>query len=159
MAQARAFFSLVPVGETFIRLLAVGGEGVNGVSLKTSEWWNHDDYEWEEGPVLDNPRSSLAASLVPVDLVCGSLVNGTFCQTEQGNDCLPTSECTLQEEDFVCQTEESEEEKCDKEKCPLHMQFEARQIEAPKQESQNTGCVILTIQLGCFLFMRKRNHF
>ena len=141
MAQARAFFSLVPVGETFIRLLAVGGEGVNGVSLSTTEWWNHDDYEWEEGPVLDNPRSSLAASLVPVDLVCGSLANGTFCETEQGNKCSPTSECTLQQgEDFTCLTEGSVEEKCQKEKCSLHLEIGERQTKAPKQESQNTGC-------------------
>ena len=139
MAQARAFFTLVPVGETFIRLLAVGGEGENGVSLKTTEWWNQDESEWEEGPVLDNPRSSLAASLVPAKLVCGSLANGTFCQTEQGNTCSVTSECTLQGEDFVCETEESAEEKCDKEKCPLH-----DKIKAPKQDSQNTGCAIQT---------------
>ena len=135
MIQARAFFSLVPVGETFIRLLAVGGEGVDGMTLKTTEWWNHDDDEWEEGPVLDKPRSSLAASLVPVDLVCGSLVNGTFCLTEQNNVC---SECTLQGEDFVCQTEGSEGEKCDEQKCPLHLEEKA-----PKQESQSTGCTIL----------------
>ena len=42
MIQARAFFSLVPVGETFIRLLAVGGEGLNG-TLNTTEWWNNDN--------------------------------------------------------------------------------------------------------------------
>ena len=131
-------------GETFIRLLAVGGEGVDGMTLKTTEWWNHDDDEWEEGPVLDNPRSSLAAALVPVDLVCGSLVNGTFCQTEQNNVCLPTSECTLQGEDFVCQTEGSEEgEKCDKQKCPLHL--DPPEEKAPKQESQSTGCTILLV--------------
>ena len=147
MAQARAFFSLVPVGETFIRLLAVGGEGLNGVSLSTTEWWNHDDYEWEEGPVLDNPRSSLAASLVPVDLVCGSLTNGTFCQTEQNNFCLPTSECTLQGDGFVCQTEGSEEERCDEKKCALHPEIWARQTKAPKQESQNTGCAMYTAEI------------
>ena len=141
MIQARAFFSLVPVGETFIRLLAVGGKGAGGVTLASTEWWNNDDYDWEEGPVLDNPRSSLAASLVPVGLVCGSLVNGTFCQTEQNHVCLPTSECTLQGEDFVCQTEGSEEgEKCDKQKCPLHLEEKA-----PHQQSQSTGCIILLV--------------
>ena len=131
MAQARAFFSLVPVGETFIRLLAVGGKGAGGVTLASTEWFHHDDNEWEEGPVLDNPRSSLAASLVPVDLVCGSLANGTFCQTEKNNIC---SECTLQGEDFVCQTEGFEGEKCDEQKCPLRLEEKA-----PKQESQSTG--------------------
>ena len=131
MAKARAFFSLVPVGETFIRLLAVGGKGAGEVTLASTEWWNHDDYVWEEGPVLDNPRSSLAASLVPVDLVCGSLANGTFCQTEKNNPC---SECTLEGEDFVCQTEGFEGEKCDEQKCPLRLEEKA-----PKQESQSTG--------------------
>jgi hypothetical protein len=142
MSQARAFFSLVPFGETFIRLIAIGGEGVNGVSLNTTEWWNQDDYEWEEGPELDNPRSSLAVSLVSADLVCGSLANGTFCQTEQGKNCSATSECTLQGEDFVCETEGSGEEKCDEEKCPLHLEMKARQIKAPIQDSQSIGCAI-----------------
>ena len=75
-------------------------------------------------------------------IVCGSLANGTFCQTEKGSSCLTTSECTMQGEDFVCETEESAEEKCDKEKCPLHLEMDARQTKAPIQDSQNIGCAI-----------------
>ena len=133
MIQARAFFSLVPVGETFIRLLAVGGEGVNGVTLNTTEWWNQDDNDWEEGPELDTPRSSPAASFVPVKLVCGSLTNGSFCETMQGNAC---TECAVTEEgdDFVCSIGDSVDEMCDKQKCPLRLHEKA-----PNLAAQNTG--------------------
>ena len=136
MIQARAFFSLVPVGETFIRLLAVGGESDNGVTLNTTEWWNQDDDEWEEGPLLDTPRSGLAASLVPVKLVCGSSTDGSFCQTVQGNPC---TECALNEDknNFVCSSGENEE-LCDQKKCPLLLEERAS-----KKESQKTGGTVL----------------
>ena len=131
MIQARAFFSLVPVGETFIRLLAVGGEGLNG-TLNTTEWWNNDNNDWREGPELDTPRSSLAFSIVPVNLVCSDTTDDVFCHTEQNNTC---NACKKEGDNFVCSLGTASDEKCVVEKCPIHLEEER----APELDPQKTG--------------------
>ena len=64
MREGRAFFNLVPVGETHSRLLAIGGR--NGTSeLPTTEWWDEEEDQWEEGPSLQTARSKLLNCLKP----------------------------------------------------------------------------------------------
>ena len=59
MREGRAFFNLVPVGETHSRLLAIGGR--NGTSeLQTTEWWDEEEDQWQEGPPLQRARFNSA---------------------------------------------------------------------------------------------------
>ena len=58
MREGRAFFNLVPVGETHSRLLAIGGRNRTS-DLQTTEWWDEEEDQWEEGPPLQRARSTL----------------------------------------------------------------------------------------------------
>ena len=69
MREPRALFSLVPVGSTHPRLLAVGGQNETTI-LGTSEWYDQDENEWSEGPTLGKGRKSFGALMTPVRLAC-----------------------------------------------------------------------------------------
>ena len=69
MRQPRALFSLVPVGSTHPRLLAVGGHSGSSI-LDTSEWYDHEVNEWSEGPTLSRERKSFGALMARVELAC-----------------------------------------------------------------------------------------
>ena len=71
MSSPRSFFTLVPVGLLRPKILAIGGR--NGASfLKTSEFWEEEDNQWEEGPELGTARSALGAIMIQGDFVCSS---------------------------------------------------------------------------------------
>ena len=55
MRKARAFFSLVAVGDTHSHVLAIGGRNETS-ELETTEWWDEEEDEWQEGPPLETPR-------------------------------------------------------------------------------------------------------
>ena len=95
LQQARAYFQIIPVGSTHLRLLAVGGQ--NGTStLDTSEWWEEEEDSWEEGPALSRGRSNFAALMAPPHLVCSEIDPPAHsCPAAQNTDqtCLfPTGE-------------------------------------------------------------------
>ena len=69
MREPRALFSLVPVGSTHPRLLAVGGQSGSSV-LDTSEWYDQEENEWSEGPTLETGRKSFGALMARVELAC-----------------------------------------------------------------------------------------
>ena len=69
LRQPRAFFKVIPVGTKHPRMLAVGGQNETSI-LGTTEWWEEEDNDWEEGPSLSTERSSFAAILAQSDLVC-----------------------------------------------------------------------------------------
>ena len=69
MREPRALFSLVPVGSTHPRLLAVGGQSGSSV-LGSSEWYDQEENEWSEGPTLETGRKSFGALMAPVELAC-----------------------------------------------------------------------------------------
>ena len=72
LQQARAYFQIIPVGSTHLRLLAVGGQ--NGTStLDTSEWWEEEENSWEGGPALARGRSNFGAIMAPPYLVCSGM--------------------------------------------------------------------------------------
>ena len=69
MREPRALFSLVPVGSTHPRLLAVGGQ--NETSVRgTSEWYDQEENEWSEGPTLKTGRKSFGALMVQDKFAC-----------------------------------------------------------------------------------------
>ena len=69
MKHARAFFNIMPVGTSQLRLLAIGGR--DGLStLKSSEWWEEEDNVWGEGFSLSMGRSSYGVVLAPAYLAC-----------------------------------------------------------------------------------------
>ena len=72
MREPRALFSLVPIGSTHPRLLAVGGQsGQSGSSvLGSSEWYDQEENEWSEGPALETGRKSFGALMAPVEAAC-----------------------------------------------------------------------------------------
>ena len=71
MSSPRSFFTLLPVGLLRPKILAIGGR--NGASfLKTSEFWEEEDNQWEEGPELGTARSALGAIMIQGDFVCSS---------------------------------------------------------------------------------------
>ena len=72
MTQARAFFSIIPVGSTHPRLLAIGGRGETS-TLQTSEWWEEEEDRWQEGPPLSTGRSSFSAVMAPPHHVCSEI--------------------------------------------------------------------------------------
>ena len=72
LQQARAYFQIIPVGLTYPRLLAVGGQGAFS-ALDTSEWWEEEEDSWEEGPALSRGRSNFAALMAPPHLVCSEI--------------------------------------------------------------------------------------
>ena len=69
MREPRALFSLIPVGSTHPRLLALGGQNGYHV-LSTSEWYDQDEDEWSEGPTLETERKSFGALMVSTELAC-----------------------------------------------------------------------------------------
>ena len=69
MREPRALFSLVPVGSTHPRLLAVGGQSGSSV-LGSSEWYDQEENEWSEGPALETGRKSFGALMAPVEAAC-----------------------------------------------------------------------------------------
>ena len=69
MREPRALFSLVPVGSTHPRLLAVGGQNETSI-LSSSEWFDQEENEWNEGPTLEVGRKSFAALMAPVEFAC-----------------------------------------------------------------------------------------
>ena len=72
MREPRALFSLVPVGLTHPRLLAVGGQSGQSQSsvLGSSEWYDQEENEWSEGPTLETGRKSFGALMAPVEVAC-----------------------------------------------------------------------------------------
>ena len=72
LQQSRAYFRIIPVGTTYPRLLAVGGQGVSS-TLDTSEWWEEEEDSWEEGPALSRGRSNFGALMAPPHLVCSEI--------------------------------------------------------------------------------------
>ena len=69
MSSPRSFFTLLPVGLLRPKILAIGGR--NGASfLKTSEFWEEEENQWEEGPELGTGRSALGAIMIQGDYVC-----------------------------------------------------------------------------------------
>ena len=69
MKEPRALFSLVPVGLTHPRLLAIGGQNETSV-LRSSEWYDQEENEWSKGPTLETGRKSFGALMAPVELAC-----------------------------------------------------------------------------------------
>ena len=69
MKHARAFFNIMPVGTSQLRLLAIGGRDGNS-SLESSEWWEEEDNKWGEGFSLGEERSSFGVLLAPAYLAC-----------------------------------------------------------------------------------------
>ena len=69
MREPRTLFSLVPVGSTHLRLLAVGGQNASRV-LDSSEWYDQEENKWYEGPTLETGRKSFGALIAPVELAC-----------------------------------------------------------------------------------------
>ena len=69
LRQPRAYFQIIPIGSTQVRLLAVGGLGQSS-TLATSEWWEEEEDSWEEGPALSANRSNFGALMAPPHLVC-----------------------------------------------------------------------------------------
>ena len=72
LQQARAYFQIIPVGTTYLRLLVVGGQGVSS-ALDTSEWWEEEEDSWEEGPELSRGRSNFGALMAPPHIVCSEI--------------------------------------------------------------------------------------
>ena len=72
LQQSRAYFRIIPVGSTYPRLLAVGGQDVSS-ALDTSEWWEEEEDSWEEGPALSRRRSNFGALMAPPHLVCSEV--------------------------------------------------------------------------------------
>ena len=72
LQQARAYFQIIPVGTTYPRLMAIGGQGVSS-TLDTSEWWEEEEDSWEEGPALSRGRSNFGALMAPPHLVCSEI--------------------------------------------------------------------------------------
>ena len=74
LRQPRAFFKIIPVGSKHPRLLAIGGEGgTSWYHLNTTEWWEEEDNNWEEGPALSTGRSNFGALMAPGHLVCSEI--------------------------------------------------------------------------------------
>ena len=69
MREPRALFSLVPVGSTHLRLLAVGGQS-GSLVLGSTEWYDQEENEWSEGPTLETGRKSFGALMAPVEVAC-----------------------------------------------------------------------------------------
>ena len=69
MREPRALFSLVSVGSTHPRLLAVGGQTGSSV-LGSSEWYDQEENEWSEGPSLETGRTSFGSLMAPVEVAC-----------------------------------------------------------------------------------------
>ena len=69
MLSPRSFFTLVPVGLIRPRLLAIGGRNEHAF-LKSSEFWEEEENEWQEGPHLGRERSSFGAIMIEGDFVC-----------------------------------------------------------------------------------------
>ena len=89
MNQPRALFRLVSVGSTYPRLLAVGGH--NGTSiLESSEWYEQEENEWNQGPFLQNGRESFSALIISPDLACTEIAPPAHaCPTVGGSqNCL-----------------------------------------------------------------------
>ena len=85
LQQARAYFQIIPVGTTYPRLLAVGGQGAFS-ALDTSEWWEEEEDSWEEGPALSRGRSNFGALMAPPHLVCSEINPPPhFCPGDQNN--------------------------------------------------------------------------
>ena len=72
LQQARAYFQIIPVGTTYPRLLAVGGQN-ESATVDTSEWWEEEEDSWEEGPALSRGRSNFGALMAPPHLVCSEI--------------------------------------------------------------------------------------
>ena len=89
MQEPRALFSLVPVGSTHPRLLAVGGHNGSSV-LRSSEWYDEENNEWSEGPTLETGRKSFAALMAPVEAACTEIDPPPHSCPALGNtqDCL-----------------------------------------------------------------------
>ena len=69
MKQARAFFNIVPIGTSQLRLLAIGGRNSTSI-LKSSEWWEEEDNRWGEGLSLSTGRSSFGVVLAQASQTC-----------------------------------------------------------------------------------------
>ena len=69
LKQARAYFQMIPVGSTFSRILAIGGQGVHSM-LTSSEWWDSEENSWEDGPSLSTERSIFSALMAWPHPVC-----------------------------------------------------------------------------------------
>ena len=72
LKQARAYFQMIPVGSTYSRILAIGGQGVHSMSA-SSEWWDSEENSWEDGPSLSTERSIFSTLMAWPDLVCSKI--------------------------------------------------------------------------------------
>ena len=161
MTQARAFFSIIPVGSTHPRLLAIGGRGETS-TLQTSEWWEEEEDRWQEGPPLSTGRSSFSAVMAPPHHVCSEIELDTHTCPADGDalTCsLPTMTsgtsinskdkghpllcftsgdlspvCESHEGQFFCPTNPNGNLICDISRCPL----QGSQL-APVMAEQFTG--------------------
>ena len=88
MKQARAFFNIIPVGTSQLRLLAIGGRNATSI-LKSSEWWEEENNMWGEGLSLSTGRSSFGVVLALATETCTKvqppphscpLSNGSLCE-------------------------------------------------------------------------------
>ena len=80
MSTPRSFFTLVPVGLLRPKILAIGGRN-GALFLKTSEFWEEEENQWEEGPELGTSRSALAAIMIQGNYACttNTSVQAQYC--------------------------------------------------------------------------------
>ena len=72
MVIPRSFFSLVLVGQTQPRLLAIGGRSTT-TWISTSEYLDEEGKYWEAGPSLQEGRSNFGSLMIEGDYVCSSI--------------------------------------------------------------------------------------
>ena len=100
MKHARAFFNIMPVGTSQLRLLAIGGR--DGLStLESTEWWEEEDNVWGEGFSLSMGRSSFGVVLAPAYLACTEVEPPPHScpAANSGHSCCFPSEAALAEEE------------------------------------------------------------
>ena len=83
----RSFFTLVPVGLVHPRLFAIGGRD-GGSFLHSTEFWDQEQNEWEQGPALGTGRSSFGAIMIEADFACADILLPHTCPTTDGGTCV-----------------------------------------------------------------------
>ena len=88
MTSVRSFFTLIPVGLIRPRVLAIGGR-IGDSFLDSSEFWEEDENEWEEGPQLGLGRSSMGTIMIESKFACVDNLLPHSCQaTESDKECV-----------------------------------------------------------------------
>ena len=85
MTSPRSFFNLVPVGLVRPRLLAIGGRDENSW-ISSTEFFEEEDNQWEEGPQLGTGRSDFASIMIEGNLGCTDNVPSYTCPAKLQNN-------------------------------------------------------------------------